>query len=73
MQVRSGVFDRLDRRSAGSPGNEAGKDTAVAATAGVSGIGITLWDKNGGLWFSSRWVSPNTVEQLLTGGNLIVR
>lgn len=36
-------------------------------------IGVTLWDKNGGLWFSSRWVSPNTVEQALSGGNLAVR
>ncbi len=36
-------------------------------------IGITLWDKSGGLWFSSRWVSPNTVEQALKGGNLAVR
>jgi hypothetical protein len=36
-------------------------------------IGITLWDKNGGLWFSSNWVSPKTVEQLLGGGNLVVR
>jgi hypothetical protein len=36
-------------------------------------IGITLWDKNGGMWFSSRWVSPNTLEQLLGGGNTVVR
>jgi hypothetical protein len=39
-------------------------------------IGITLWDKNGGLWFSSRWdlsVSSTTIEQLLKGGNLVVR
>jgi hypothetical protein len=36
-------------------------------------IGITVWNKNGGLWFSSNWVSPNTVQQLLEGGNLVVR
>jgi hypothetical protein len=36
-------------------------------------IGITLWDKNGGLWFSSRWVAPSTLEQALRGGNLVVR
>jgi hypothetical protein len=39
-------------------------------------IGVTLWDKSGGLWFSSRWdlsVSSSTIEQLLKGGNLVVR
>jgi hypothetical protein len=36
-------------------------------------IGITLWNKSGGLWFASKWVGMNTVEQLLAGGNLVVR
>ena len=36
-------------------------------------IGITVWDKNGGLWFSSRWSGTTTVEQRLDGGNLKVR
>lgn len=36
-------------------------------------IGITLWDKNGGLWFSSRWDGVKTIKQLLDGGNLQVR
>jgi hypothetical protein len=35
-------------------------------------IGITLWDKNGGLWFSSNWNGVKTVEQTLGGGNLVV-
>ena len=35
-------------------------------------IGITLWNNNGGLWFSSNW-SGKTVEQVLGGGNLVVR
>jgi hypothetical protein len=38
-------------------------------------IGITLWDaSSGALWFSTNWVGspPVTVEQLLTGGNLVV-
>jgi hypothetical protein len=35
-------------------------------------IGITVWNKNGGLWFSSHWDSTKTIEQLLGGGNLIV-
>jgi len=36
-------------------------------------IGVTVWNKNGGLWFSSNWSGTNTVEQLLRGGNLVVR
>jgi hypothetical protein len=36
-------------------------------------IGITLWNKAGGLWFSSDFVSGKTGEQLLSGGNLVVR
>ena len=36
-------------------------------------IGITVWNKSGGLWFSSNWSGTNTVEQLLGGGNLVVR
>jgi PKD domain len=36
-------------------------------------IGITVWNKAGGLWFASRWDSTRTVEQLLGGGNLVSR
>jgi hypothetical protein len=36
-------------------------------------IGITLWNKAGGLWFSSRYENARTVEQLLGGGNLVVK
>ena len=36
-------------------------------------IGITVWDKAGGLWFSSNWDGANTQEQTLGGGNLVVR
>src|SRR3989442_16032860 len=35
-------------------------------------IGITIWNKSGGLWFSSNWNSTQTVEQILGGGNLVV-
>lgn len=35
-------------------------------------IAITVWDKDGGLWFSSNWTGLKTVEQLLGGGNLVV-
>jgi large repetitive protein len=35
-------------------------------------IGITLWNKSGGLWFTSNWNATKTLEQLLGGGNLVV-
>lgn len=35
-------------------------------------IGITLWNRSGGLWFSSNWNGTVTVEQALGGGNLVV-
>jgi hypothetical protein len=35
-------------------------------------IGITIWNKSGGLWFASMWNGVKTVEQLLNGGNLVV-
>jgi hypothetical protein len=41
-------------------------------------IGITLWDKTGGLYFSSNWgvptgqSVPTTIQQAIAGGNLVV-
>jgi hypothetical protein len=35
-------------------------------------IGITVWNKSGGMWFSSNWNGSATIEQLLGGGNLVV-
>jgi hypothetical protein len=40
---------------------------------GYDTIGITLWNKSGGLWFASTWDGTKTLEQLLGGGNLAVR
>jgi hypothetical protein len=37
------------------------------------GIGITVWNKSGGLWFASNWNGTKTTEQLLGGGNLVAR
>src|SRR5207249_2125578 len=34
-------------------------------------IGVTVYSKNGGLWFSSNWSGTLTLEQLLGGGNLV--
>jgi hypothetical protein len=36
-------------------------------------IGITVWGKNGKLWFSNNWSGTKTVEQTIGGGNLAVR
>ena len=36
-------------------------------------IAITVWNKSGGLWFSSKWSGTKTLEQVLGGGNLQVR
>ena len=35
-------------------------------------ISITVWNKSGGLWFSSNWTGTKTGEQVLGGGNLVV-
>ena len=35
-------------------------------------IGITAWSKDGTMWFSSNWSGTTTLEQNLTGGNLVV-
>jgi hypothetical protein len=35
-------------------------------------IGITVWSKSGGMWFSSKWSGTATIEQLLDGGDLSV-
>jgi hypothetical protein len=36
-------------------------------------IGITVWNKSGGLWFASAWNGTRTPEQTLAGRNLVVR
>jgi|GEM_PF-2841609 len=35
-------------------------------------LGITLWNKRGGLWHSSNWNGIKTVDQLLDAGNLVI-
>ncbi|OLD45588.1 MAG: hypothetical protein AUI63_05540 [Gemmatimonadetes bacterium 13_1_40CM_2_60_3] len=35
-------------------------------------IAITVWNKSGGMWFSSNWNTTRTIEQLLDGGDLSV-
>ena len=36
-------------------------------------ISITVFDKTGGIWFTSRWENKKTVEQVLAGGNLVIQ
>ncbi|NBB23325.1 hypothetical protein GVN20_28500, partial [Runella sp. CRIBMP] len=33
-------------------------------------IGITVWNKSGGLWFASNWDGVRTTQKILGGGNL---
>ncbi|HET9826656.1 MAG TPA: Ig-like domain repeat protein, partial [Chitinophagaceae bacterium] len=35
-------------------------------------IAITVWNKDGGLWFASRWNGSRTTKQQLAAGNLVV-
>ena len=35
-------------------------------------IAITVWSNGGGLWFASQWNGRITVEDVLTGRNLVV-
>ena len=35
-------------------------------------IGITLYNKSGGVWYTSYWSGTQTVEQTIGGGNLVV-
>jgi hypothetical protein len=35
-------------------------------------IGIIVYNKAGGVWFSSNWNSTKTVQQALSGGNLLI-
>jgi len=39
----------------------------------VDSVGFTVWDGSGLLLFSSNWNGVRTVEQILGGGNLVVR
>jgi hypothetical protein len=41
-------------------------------TQGTDTIGITVWNKSGGVWFSSNWTGTTTAQQNLGGGNLSV-
>lgn len=36
-------------------------------------IAVTVWDSNGGMYFSSRWSGTNTILQLLNGGNISIK
>jgi hypothetical protein len=49
-------------------------DMTDAALGGQTDkVGITLWNTDGGLYFTSRWDGIKTVQQQLGGGNISVR
>lgn len=35
-------------------------------------VGITFWNKSGGLWFASNWNGTRTINQVSAGGNIKV-
>src|SRR6185436_5006725 len=39
----------------------------------LDSISITVWNKNGGLWFSSNWNGVKTTDKVLSGGNVAAR
>jgi hypothetical protein len=47
-------------------------DNGSGSGAPPDTIDITVWNKAGGLWFSSTWDGTKTIQQNLTGGNLQV-
>ena len=44
----------------------------VSYTSYLSAIRIILYNKSGGVWFSSNWNGTTTIEQTVSGGNLVV-
>ena len=57
--VDGGALLQVVMTDRGEPGN-------------MDGIAITVWNKDGGLWYASNWNGVNTAEQILSGGNLRV-
>jgi hypothetical protein len=55
---------QLDMVDYGEPGSN--------GPAGPDVMGITVWAKDGSLWYSSRWDGTKTAPQPLDGGNLVV-
>jgi predicted ThiF/HesA family dinucleotide-utilizing enzyme len=49
------------------------KLTDMGQPGNADSIAITVWNRGGGLWFASNWDGTKTIEQILGGGNLVVR
>ena len=60
VSVDGGAALQVTMTDRGEPGN-------------TDDIGITVWNKSGGLWYSSNWNSTKTANQVLNGGNIKVR
>jgi hypothetical protein len=59
---------QMDMTDYGEPGSSGTPPGGV----GPDQIAITVWNKLGNLWYSSNWSGTKSIEQLLTGGNLVV-
>jgi uncharacterized protein YjbI with pentapeptide repeats len=67
------VTDPLNPISVDSNGSLQVTMTDKNDSGSTDTIAITLWNKSGGLWFSSNWSGTKTVEQVVGGGNVVVR
>jgi len=67
------VEDREDDHSDADARRNGGDDRNAEEPSKRDSIGITVWKKAGGLWFSSNWSGTQTKEQPLTKGSLDVR
>ena len=62
--IEGGATVQLDMIDYGEPGSN--------GPAGPDQLAITVWNKTGNLWYSSRWDGTKSVMQPLDGGNLVV-
>src|SRR6266699_3101349 len=46
--------------------------TDNGTTGKTDTLALTVWNKSGGLWFAGDWSGTQTVEQMLSGGNVLV-
>jgi len=59
LSVDGGATLQVTMTDAGEPGSS-------------DKIGITVFNKSGGLWYTSNWNGTSTVQQTIAGGNLVV-
>ena len=62
MSLDGNATLQLDMIDYGEPGSTG---------PGPDQFAITVWNKSGNLWFSTRWNGTVSVLQLLDGGNVV--